>query len=143
LVLWALLGTWHLEKTHKENNMTQREQLIEKMASMAVQEGYAFEMNEINKEAANIKEMAGNIGGKAKDMAGIAGEKAGDVYRGGKNLFWQGYGNSKQGIGKAVSKGVGAAKAHPYIAGGVGLASAGAVGGGAYLALSRKAQGEA
>jgi len=64
------------------------------------------------------------------------------MYRGGKNLLWQGYGNSKQGIGKAVSSGVNAAKGHPYIAGGVGAAGLAAAGGGAYLALSRKAQGE-
>jgi hypothetical protein len=132
--------------------MTQREQLIEKMASMAVQEGYAFEMNEIDKEAASWSKSLGRIARNPIQATRAVRGKGGKLLsRSGKPLYGgayqakqEMYNDALKTIKEPVIKGLSNVRSHlknnavPYAAAG-GLAAAG---GGAYLALSRKAQGE-
>jgi len=102
------------------------DEVIEKMASMAVAEGYAYEMGEIEKEA-----------NKVGDMFRGMKTRASNAYAGAKGGVSKGYNAAKGGVvaaGKHIAK-------HPYRYGG-GAAAAAAVGGGGYMFLRNRAQGK-
>jgi len=100
------------ENPSKENNMTQGEQIVEKIASMAIQEGYAYEMSEINKEAATCEygndEVAMNANGRGQGRGLGIGQGKGPIGPYGNEEQSQAALDAvKRGAGRGALSGVG------------------------------------
>lgn len=109
--------------------------IIEKMASMAIDEGYAYELDEIAKEAG-----LGRYGKAAKKMvrhpiATMKDYKSRGVFKREGKQLGKNVGKPFKYLGETVAK-------HPYRVG-AGAAGAAALGGGAYAFLHNRANGDA